>query len=102
MANTVTPLLAQAAPAVLSSESMLSWTIVVLLLGLAAAWGGAMVRLGRVEADRREDRAKLEALEAKQRDTVTEVAVLTSTLGRIEASQARVEAVVMRQAERAA
>jgi hypothetical protein len=91
-------ILAQAASlTVISQESLISWTILVFLLGLAAAWGGAMVRLGRVETDLKEVRIKSEIMEAKQVATATEVAVLTSTLGRIEASQARVEAAVLGQ-----
>lgn len=93
----VLPLIAQAnpPPAILSGESLISWTILIFLLGLAAAWGGAMVRLGRSEADRKEDRQEIESLKKAQTITATEVAVLTATLGRIEASQVRVEAAVL-------
>lgn len=97
------PILAQASnPAVLSGDSLISWTILLFLLGVAVVCGGVLVRLARVEADRKDDRTKLELLETKQAATGTEVAVLTSTLGRIEASQARIEAAVLGQSRKSA
>lgn len=77
---------------VISEASAVSWGILIALLVASTMWGAAMARLARVEKDKDATDERVEVLEKRLGRAELEVAVIVSSLGRIEASQARIEA----------
>lgn len=84
-------LLAQANPVIVTSEAAFSWPIVIFLLGLAAAVGESRWRVARLEKDCEEAERRHADIEKRAGATEQQVAVMASTLGRIEKGQENME-----------
>lgn len=83
--------LAQAAPVIVTQDAAFSWPIVIFLLGLAAAVGESRWRVARLEKDAEEAERRHADFEKRAASTEQQVAVMASTLGRIEKGQENME-----------
>ena len=84
-------LFAQASPVVFTQEASFSWPIMVFLLGIAAAVGESRWRVSRLEKDVDHYATKYAEMERRAGATEQQVAVMASSLARIEKGQEAIE-----------
>lgn len=85
-------LLAQApGPIVLAQDAAFSWPIVVFLLGIAAAVGESRWRVARLEKDVENGEREVAEMKSEAATTKRDVAVMASSLARIEKGQESIE-----------